>query len=93
MKKQSIDHVAKLLAGTSVVVVSSLLTVASASAATLHATALHERTAEVVCRGGFPQGTLCRVASATALHERTEQVVLPNNFGQGTLCRVTSRRD
>ena len=63
MKKQSIDHIAKLLAGTSVVVVSSLLTVASASAAAPDATALHERTEQVVGPVRFGEGTLCRVTS------------------------------
>jgi tRNA A37 threonylcarbamoyladenosine modification protein TsaB len=90
MKKHSIDHVAKLLAGTSVVVVSSLLAVAPASADTPDAKALHARTEQVspinfsVC-----EGTCCRVAVATTLHESTEQVS-PISFSvcEGTCCRV-----
>ena len=99
MKKNNIDHVAKLLAGTSVVVVSSLLAVAPASADTPNATALHARTQQVSPTDfSGCEGTCCRVAvtktlqespTPTTLHESTEQVS-PISFSvcEGTCCRV-----
>jgi len=91
MKKNTIDHVTKLLAGTAVVVVSSLMSVAPASADTADAAALPARTEQVapvsfsVC-----EGTCSRVAVATTLQEVTEQVA-PVDFSvcEGTCSRVS----
>jgi len=69
MRKQSINHVAKLLAGTSVVVVSSLLAVSSASTRTPDATVLHERTTGDVILSSVCEGTCCRVVAAPPLDE------------------------
>lgn len=96
MKKNTIDHVAKLLAGTSLVVVSSLMSVATASAEPAAATALPARTEQAspvefsVC-----EGTCSRVAvqtqtqTQTTLQELTEQVA-PVEFSvcEGTCSRV-----
>jgi hypothetical protein len=69
MRKQSINHVAKLLAGTSVVVVSSLLAVSSASTRTPDATVLHERTTGDVILSSVCEGTCCRVVVTPPLDD------------------------
>lgn len=92
MKKNTIDHVAKLLAGTSLVVVSSLMSVATASADPTAATALPARTEQVSpVNFSICEGTCSRVAvqAQTTLQELTEQVA-PVDFSvcEGTCSRV-----
>lgn len=75
MRKQSINHVAKLLAGTSVVVVSSLLAVSSASTRTPDATVLQERTTGDVILSSVCEGTCCRVAVTLSLDEGKKHTI------------------